>query len=259
MISRRSIRNLCTGLLLAATVATLPGCGLLLLGGAAGGVLVATDRRSLGAQTEDREIQVKAISDLNSNLPDVAHVNVTSFNRRVLLTGEVPDQATRQEAENIVKGIQNVRGVVNALAISGASSLSSRANDAWITSKVKASLVAAKDISANVFKVVTERSDVYLMGLVTPAEGARGADIASRVPGVDKVVKVFEYIQPEDAQRLTEQAAKTPQPAEPADDTATTSAVPIGNVSTTPLSTPAPIGDAPVIPATPASQSGAPK
>lgn len=247
MTLQRMIKPLCASVLLAATVVTLPGCGLLLLGGAAGGVLVATDRRTVGAQTEDREIQIKAESMLARDLPDVAHVNVTSFNRRVLLTGEVPDEATRQQAEDLVKGINNVRSVADELVLSGASSIMARSNDAWITGKVKASMIEAKDISANIFKVVTERSDVYLMGLVTPDEGNRGADIASRVPGVEKVVKVFEYIQPDEAQRLTDQAAKSPQPA-PAEDTgATTSAVPTGDVTAQPLSTgPAPISEAPV-------------
>lgn len=247
MISRRMIKPICAGVLLAATVFTLPGCGLLLLGGAAGGVLVATDRRTVGAQTEDREIQVKAESQLAHDLPDTAHVNVTSFNRRVLLTGEVPDDASRQQAEDIVKNISNVHAVANELVISGASSLGSRSNDAWITSKVKASMVEAKDISANVFKVVTERGVVYLMGLVTPDEGNRGADIASRVSGVQQVVKVFEYIQPDEAQRLSTEAAKSPQPAPQEDNAATPSAVPMGDVTAQPLSNPAPVSEAPLV------------
>ena len=157
----------------------------------AGGTLVATDRRTLGAQTEDREIQVKALSRINENLPDQAHVNVTVFNRRVLLTGEVPDEASKQKAEEVVRGINNVGSIVNELSVQGASSISSRANDSYLEGRVKTAMVGEKDLSANFYKVVCERSIVYLMGLVTPDEGAHGADVAARVPGVEQVVKVY--------------------------------------------------------------------
>lgn len=236
--------------------ATLSGCFPVLLAGAGTGALVATDRRSVGAQTEDREIQVKAETNIAQNLPDTAHVNVTSFNRRVLLTGEVPSDAAKQRAVDIVHQISNVRGIVDELAIQGASSFSSRSNDAWITSKVKGNFINTKEISANVFKVVTERGDVYLMGLVSPEEGNIAANVASRIDGVRQVVKLYEYVRPEDAQRLSTEAAKNPAPSQP-DDSAQVTTTPIGNadVTSTPLTGPAPISDAPIKPG-PSSQTG---
>lgn len=188
----------------AGLAATLQGCVLAVAGAAAGGgALVATDRRTLGAQTEDREIQVKALTQMNNGLPDGSHVNVTVFNRRVLLTGEVPSDAAKQRAEEIVRAINNVNAIVNELAVGPASSLSDRANDSYLEGRVKTAMIAEKGISANNYKVVCERGNVYLMGLVTTDEGSRGADVASRVPGVEKVVKVFQYIKPQDAQALT--------------------------------------------------------
>ncbi|VVD83563.1 BON domain-containing protein [Pandoraea communis] len=240
-------------------VATLGGCVPILLGGAATGALVATDRRSVGAQTEDREIQVKAEANIANTLTDDAvHVNVTVFNRRVLLTGEVPDEKTKQRAMDIVKQINNVRGIVDEIAIAPKSSLGSRSNDAWITSKVKANLINTKEISANVFKVVTERGDVYLMGLVSEEEGRIGANVASRIDGVQKVIKLYEYVKPEEAQRLSTEAAKNPAPVQ-ADDSnaATVTTTPIGNdtVTAKPLSSPAPISEGPVKPG-PSTKTG---
>jgi osmotically-inducible protein OsmY len=239
--------------------AALAGCAPLILGGAATGALVATDRRSVGAQTEDREIQVKAEANIANTLTDDAvHVNVTVFNRRVLLTGEVPNEASKQAAVNIVKQISNVRGIVDELAIAPKSSFGSRSNDTWITSKVKANLINTKEISANVFKVVTERGDVYLMGLVSPEEGTIGANVASRIDGVQKVVKLYEYVKPEEAQRLSTEAQKNPAPAQPDDSSAATvTTTPIGNdtVTARPLSSPAPISEGPVKPG-PSTKTG---
>jgi osmotically-inducible protein OsmY len=132
---------------------------------------------------------------------------VTSYNRRVLLTGEVPDEATKAEVERQVMDIEGVQGVVNELAVAGAASFASRSNDALITGKVKASLVDAKDISANNFKVTTERGIVYLMGRVTQREGSRGAEVARGVSGVTQVVKVFEYIDPSETTPMSSSAA----------------------------------------------------
>jgi osmotically-inducible protein OsmY len=136
-------------------------------------------------------------------------VNVTSYNRRVLLTGEVPDDATKAEVERQVMDIEGVQGVVNELAVAGASSLTSRSNDTLITGKVKASLVDARDISANNFKVTTERGIVYLMGRVTQFEGNRATEIARGVSGVTQVVKVFEYIDPSEAAPMSHPPAQT--------------------------------------------------
>ncbi|MFJ2989169.1 BON domain-containing protein [Collimonas sp. NPDC087041] len=173
----------------------LQGCVALALGGAAvAGSFAVTDRRTLGAQTEDKGIIVKAESRVPGVVGQDGHVNITSFNRKVLLTGEVRDDAAKAAAEREVQGIENVHSVDNELAIGAPSTFSSRSNDTFITSKVIASLVDAKDVFSNSIKVVTERGNVYLMGRVTEREGNRAAEIAAGVGGVQKVVKVFEYI-----------------------------------------------------------------
>lgn len=181
--------------LIAGTVAsTLSACVPLVVGGAVAGTVAASDRRTFGAQTEDKAISVKADLKMPNVVGDAGHVNVNSFNRRVLITGEVRDAAMKAAVEREVKAIEGVVMVVNELEIAGPSSYTSRSNDALITTKVKASLVDAKDISANSFKVVTERGAVYLMGRVTQREATQAAEIARGVNGVNKVVKVFEYI-----------------------------------------------------------------
>ena len=220
--------------------ATLQGCFLLVAGAAGGGALVATDRRTVGAQTEDREIQVKSIAQINQTLPDTAHVNVTVFNRRVLLTGEVPDDASKQKAEQIVRSLNNVTSIVNELVVQPGADISSRANDSYLETRVKTALIAEKNISANNFKVVCENGSVYLMGLVTRDEGARGADVASRVPGVTQVVKVFQYILPQDAAAATAAAASAPAAPPPPTTDATVGAVPDASVSSRPLEQQAP-------------------
>lgn len=227
----------------AGLAATLQGCVLAIAGAAAGGALVGTDRRTLGAQTEDREIQVKALTQLNNQLPDGSHVDVTLFNRRVLLTGEVPNEASKQRAEEIVRGVNNVHAIVNELAVEDPSSLTTRANDSYLIGRVKTELIAEKGISANNFKVVCERGNVYLMGLVTVREGDIGADAASRVPGVMQVVKVFQYIEPQGAPALSAAPANSPAPVAPAADSATVGAVPDASVTSTPLQAPAPISN----------------
>ncbi len=173
---------------------TLSACAPLLVGGAVAGTIAATDRRTLGAQTEDKSIVVKAELKLPNIAGKSSHVNVNSFNRRVLLTGEVPDDETKAKVEREIRAIEGVVNVTNELEVGFTSSYTSRSNDALITSKVKLSLADAKDISANTFKVVTEKGAVFLLGRVTQREGAQAADIARGVAGVTKVVKVFEYI-----------------------------------------------------------------
>ena len=178
----------------AALLSSLSACVPLVVGGAVGGTLAASDRRTFGAQTEDKAIAVKVELKLPNLVGDAGHVNVASFNRRVLLTGEVRDQAMKDNVEREVRAVEGVLSVTNELEIAGPASYTSRSNDALITTKVKASLVDMKDISANSFKVVTERGNVYLMGRVTQREGTIAADVARGVSGVYKVVKVFEYI-----------------------------------------------------------------
>lgn len=182
----------------AVLLSSLSACVPLVVGGAVGGTLAASDRRTFGAQTEDKAIAVKVELKLPNLVGDAGHVNVASFNRRVLLTGEVRDQAMKDNVEREVRGIEGVLSVTNELEIAGPASYTSRSNDALITTKVKASLVDMKDISANSFKVVTERGNVYLMGRVTQREGNIAADVARGVSGVYKVVKVFEYISEEE-------------------------------------------------------------
>jgi len=182
---------------LAAVLALLPalqGCFPVIAGGVAAGVLAADDRRTLPAQAEDRSIMLKAETRISERFGDKVHVNVTSFNRRVLLTGEVPDDKLRVEVERVAGGVENVATIVNELQIGGASSLTARTNDSIITSKVKGNFIDDAKVQANAFKVVTEASVVYLMGLVTREEGDRAATVASRTSGVKQVVKVLEYV-----------------------------------------------------------------
>ena len=186
-------RPLATLVLAGAMASLLSGCFGVLLGGAVMGGVAANDRRTLGAQTDDKSIAVKGESRL-AWPGDVAHINVTSFNRHVLLTGEVRDEAMRASAERELRGVDGVRAVDNELIVASPATYSSRSNDTLITTKVKASLVDMKTISASSFKVVTERGTVYLMGRVTAREGQVGADVARGVSGVEKVVKMFDYI-----------------------------------------------------------------
>ncbi|QCP12490.1 BON domain-containing protein [Pseudoduganella umbonata] len=191
-------------------MSSLSGCVGLVVGGAVAGTMAASDRRTFGAQTEDKTIGVKASTRLRNILDDTGHVNVNAFNRKVLITGEVPDQAKKDAVEREVKAIEGVQSVTNELAIAGPASYTSRSNDALLTTKVKASLVDAKDISANSFKVITERGEVYLMGRVTQFEANRATEIARGVSGVTKVVRVFEYISEEEYK----QYQTTPAPAQ---------------------------------------------
>ena len=186
-----------TAVLVAVLAATtlLGACAPLLIGGAmVGGSLMAVDRRSSGTQVEDQAIELKAGSRIGEALADRGHVSTTSYNRMVLVSGEVPTEADKATVEQTVSRIDNVRSVVNELAIAGTSSLTSRSSDVLITSKVKASMVDAKDVQANSFKVVTERGVVYLMGRVTEREAGRATDIARGVSGVQKVVRLFEVV-----------------------------------------------------------------
>ena len=192
----QGLRNPTTALALALAGANLlGGCAPLMMGGAmVGGAMSFTDRRTAGAQLEDETIELKSGGRLRDALGDRAHVNVTSYNRSALLTGEVPSDADRAAAEQAVTGIENVRGIVNELVVAGNSSLTARSSDTIITSKVKAGYLDAKDLQSNAIKVVTERGTVYLLGRVTEREAGRAAELARGVGGVSRVVKVFEVI-----------------------------------------------------------------
>jgi osmotically-inducible protein OsmY len=179
---------------LAASV-LLGACAPLVVGGAmVGTALSVTDRRTAGTQVEDETIELKAASRVRDTAGDRGHVNVTSYNRTVLITGEVGSDADRLAVEKAVAGVESVRATVNELAVMGNSSMTVRSNDTVLTSKVKATYVDAKDMQTNSIKVVTERSTVYLMGRVTEREAGRATELARSVGGVAKVVRVFEVI-----------------------------------------------------------------
>lgn len=188
-------RHIGIQLVLAIAFATqLTACIPLVVGGAAAGGAMAADRRTSGIYIEDQNIELKASKKMETNLGEYAHVNVTSFNRNVLLTGEVPDANAKVKAEALAKEITNVRAITNEIAVGPKSSIGSRSNDSFITSKVKGLFVTENKFQANYVKVVTENSVVYLMGLVTQAEADAAAEIARNTDGVTKVVKVFEYM-----------------------------------------------------------------
>jgi osmotically-inducible protein OsmY len=196
------MRPLAKAILCAALLTTLSGCVEMMVGGAVMGAVATADRRTLGAQTEDKAITVKAELKVPNIAGPDAHVNIASFNRKVLLTGEVRDEAASATVEREVRAIEGVQSVANELAISGPTSYTARSSDALITTKVKASLIDMKTISATSFKVVTERGTVFLMGRVTQREGQLAADIARGVSGVRKVVKIFEYITEDELRAL---------------------------------------------------------
>ena len=198
---RRFQRVALMALAAAAVVGSLSACVPLVVGGAVVGTLVVIDRRTSGTQLEDEGIEFRASNRIKEVIGDKGHVNVTSYNRQVLLTGEVPTAKDRELVEKAVAGVDNVRSVVNELAVMPNSTLVQRSNDTLITGKVKASFVDAKDISLNAFKIVTERNTVFLMGRVTPREVARATEIARGVGGVEKVVRVFEIISEDELAR----------------------------------------------------------
>lgn len=205
----RALRPLSALLLAAVAAGPLSGCAFMVVGGAVvGGAMVAIDRRTTGAQVEDQAIELKAAARM-SDLTPLGHVNVTSYNRMVLLTGEVTTEAERLAVQKAVERMENVRSVVNELAVMGSSSLTARTNDSLLTTKVKGTLVNAKDLQGSAVKVVTERGVVYLMGRVTDREAARAAELVSTVSGVQKVVRVFEPLSEEELAKI--QPQKKPQ------------------------------------------------
>lgn len=178
-------------------IALLPvvsGCAAVAIGGAAAtGVVMAEDRRTVGTITEDQGIELKASSRIEEKAKD-AHINITSYNRMVLLTGEVPTEALKAEAERITRAVENVRNVFNELKVVPNTSMQTRTNDSVITSKVKARFVDANKFGALHVKVVTEDSVVYLLGMVKKQEAADATEIARTTGGVSKVVRLFEYL-----------------------------------------------------------------
>ena len=208
------ITKLAAATLAAATVSTsLTGCFPLLLGGAmVGGAAVYTDRRTSGTQLEDEAIELKASNRLRNELGERARVSVVSYNRLVLLTGEVSGEADKAVVGRVVSSIDNVRSIVNEVTVVSAQPTNTVASDALVTSKVKASLVDSKDIFAQSVKVVTEHGTVYLMGRVTEREANRATEIARGVSGVDKVVRVFEIITEAELANMQAPAPPPPRP-----------------------------------------------
>lgn len=190
--------------------------GPLIVGGAmVGGSLMAVDRRTSGTQLDDEAIELRAASQISSNFGTRVRVSVTSYNRQVLLTGEVPNLQDKQGVEQVVKQVDSVTSVVNELAVLNTPSLMDRSADALLTGRIKAMLLDARDLQSNAFKVVTERSTTYLMGRVTQREADRATEVVRATPGVQKVVRIFEIISEQELDRLRTVPAGM-QPAAPA-------------------------------------------
>ena len=189
----------------------MTACAPFLVAGVAGSALVATDRRTSGTQLEDETIELRASAKVRDTFGEKVHVNVTSYNRQVLLTGEVPSDRERQAVAAIVEKVENVKSVANELSAMPNASLGSRSNDLVVTGKIKATLIDSRDLFANAFKVVTERNTVYLMGRVTQREADSATALIRNVGGVNKVVRMFEIISEEELRR------QLPAPADKAD------------------------------------------
>lgn len=202
----------------------------LMFGGVIGGAMVASDRRSAGIQLEDESIEQRSVTAIRENFGSKEHINITSYNRQVLLTGEVSNDAVRRQVESLISRVENVRAVVNEMAIGPASSTSDRANDVLLVAKVKASMVDTEDVFANVFKVVGERGTVYLMGRVTQREAKRATDVVRGVSGVKRVVRVFDYI--------TEDELRAMQPKRSGDSQSVDLNAPRSNTAQQPVVTP---------------------
>ncbi len=204
-----SLRSAGLALVLAGSLVSLTACFPLVMGGAVVGGLVATDRRTSGTVVEDEGIELRASSRIRENVGERVHVNITSYNRQVLITGEVPSAQDKQLVEQIVSGVDNVRNIVNELAVMGVSNYTQRSSDTLVTGKVKASLLDAKDLFSNSFKITTERGTVYMMGRVTQREAKRATEIISGISGVQRVVRVMEIISEDELARQLPQPAAT--------------------------------------------------
>ncbi|MCW5655290.1 BON domain-containing protein [Hydrogenophaga sp.] len=213
----RTQRLLSTGLAIAALGGALSACAPLVVGGAVTSALVVVDRRTSGAQLDDQSIELRAANRLRDAVPEGrARVAVTSYNRRVLLTGEAASEAVKTQVGQVVAQVDNVAEVINELGVTSSPSLKERASDTLITGRVKASLVDAKDLSASAFKVVTERGTVYLMGRVTQREADRATEIARYTSGVQRVIRSFEILTEAELANLQPKPAANEAPKSPA-------------------------------------------
>lgn len=200
-------------LLLAAALTSLSlpalqGCVPAVATGVGAGALMIVDRRAAETYLADEAIEIRSLNRINEKFGDKVHINVTSYNMKVLLTGEVPDGGIKDELEKAIAGVTNVKGVTNEVTVGPISSFSARSNDTYITSKVKARFIDARKFQANHVKVVTEAGTVFLLGLVTRQEADDAAEIARTTAGVKKVVRVFEYVEIRDAERLDRRPAE---------------------------------------------------
>jgi osmotically-inducible protein OsmY len=234
-----------------AAAAIVSGCAapiLVIAAIAAGTAVVVTDRRTTGAQVDDQTLQLRVASDLSAALKDQpVHINVNSFDRKVLLTGEVPNEAVKARAGEIAAAALNTRTVVNELAIAPPSSIGERTSDTALATKVRAAFINTRNIAFNSVEIVVERSVVYLLGLVTEEEGQVAALVASRVSGVKQVVKVFDYATKEEIERRralsfgatpTSGAAPAAAPAAPAAPATAAPATPAATAVPVPPPTP---------------------
>ena len=208
-LHRLCLRPLMWVALLSACVLSLSGCFPLAAGGAIMTGFVAADRRSAGAQLEDQNIEIKAAKQIRQTIGERGHINITSYNRQVLISGEVPSAQDQARAEQLVKAVDNVSIVLNELAVMGNTTLTERSNDVITAGRIKAAVFDAQDLTSSAFKITVERGVVYVLGRVTAREAKRVTEVITAVPGVRKVVRVLEVITEEDLARIA------PPPSEP--------------------------------------------
>lgn len=195
--SKKGLRLLALATAVGALGAAVSGCVPLVLGGAAvGGTMVATDRRDSSTLLDDQGIEMRVGRQIYDAVSGSSHVNVTSWAGRVLLTGEVQTEQDKQRAEQVARGVANVREVINELGVMPSSGLGTRSSDSFVTSKVKSALAGAANVSVKDVKVITERGTTYLMGRVTAAEAEAATEAVRTVGGVERVIRVFEYVTP---------------------------------------------------------------
>jgi len=205
VLSRRSLRLTSLSLGVVLLGGTLSACAPLLIGGAMTTAMVASDRRTSGAQLEDQGIELRAANRLRDAMGDRGNASVTSYNRQVLLTGEVGTAQDKALVEQTVAAVDNVRSIVNELGVMGATSLTQRSADTLVTGRIKATMIDTRNLPANAFKVVTTRGTVYLMGRVTQIEADRATAIARNTQGVQRVVRVLEIVTPAELARIQPQ------------------------------------------------------
>jgi osmotically-inducible protein OsmY len=191
---KKSVLISVTASVLACTV--LNACFPIIAGTMVTSALVAADRRSSGILLEDKELGIRISNRISAKYGNDAHINVSSFNRIVLLTGEVKNEEVRAGVEKIAKDTENVRNVINESAVAITSSISDRTRDTYLAEKIRAHYITDGHFQANVVSTIVERQEVFLMGIVTPAEGEEAARVASNTSGVARVVKLFEYVEP---------------------------------------------------------------